>query len=559
MDALIENINLIVTLLLFGGVGIAMLWCVIWGIVRGTLRSSARLATYLVSAGLALAVLALVSSAILPLVEPNVQEAVLDFVGGLSPEATDIINASPDLVNYLLELVTALISPILFAIFFCIFIVLSYPVYWFGARFIPKREEGIRPGSRVGGAAISVASAFIMCICLMMPLTGYISYAANTYPVIMETGLVPEDTVPAEVDHQLVEAKDNAAIKVINTCGGNLLFGWTSKVDDSTATKEIDSVITAVKDTLPAVMQLMEDNEELINNPEDGVVLNLDALEETILPSFKELQKNSPRLTGIFVDVLHEGAKTWKSGDTFLGVNLDEMLGDYSSSADVLLDRLIGTTPETVADELGNFGKSMVLLSRTYNYLLKITKTDDIHMDELSEDIAGIISDLTPETAEIFKETLNSDLIESANIGNESAKTIVNILGDTLVDIAEINDPVEQQREADAINKVLSLASKTRGDSVNAEEMVDAVLDSQVLSSTVESIAKRNSNPTVTKKQEIKVDRDQKRSVDNYIDKMISDSRKPTATEEEQLTEAQIETLQSIKLLIVARNSSSNP
>ncbi len=550
MQFVLDNLNIIIMATLFGIMGLIGLWCFITGIRRGTIRSITRLLTVVISAGLAIFAVSILSSTVLPMIEPSIKATVVDLLVNLSAEAADLVDASEDLVNYVVEVLTALAMPILFALVFLGFMLLTYPVYWILNLFVPK-GDGVGVLSRFVGAGVSIVGALVIIICVMMPVTGYTAYATETYPVVMETGLVPEGVVPREVDAQVAAARNNLAVKTVNLCGGDILFKVLTKVGDTTATEEVDFIIVTVADTLPAVQQLMEDN---ANVADGSQTLNLDALNTTILPA---LDETSPRLKGIFVEVLHAGASKWKNGETFLGLNLDEMLGQYSSSADTLLDRLINSTSDSVTGDLSEFADSMVLLSRTYNYFLSVSDTQKT-VDDLEVDLAGIIKDITPETAEILKDTITSDIIGSANVRNESVDTFVSLVGETLAEVASLPQE-EKEKEAAAINQVVSYASKDRGHEIAPNELVDTLLESNVLSTKVEEIADANADPENTEKKEIKVSSQQKEQIDTYIDNMIAASEVPDAPAEDALTPEQKATLEALKNIIVVRTTSVTP
>ncbi len=545
MDFLINNINTIITITIFVCLGLAAVWGIAWGIKRGTLRSTTRLLTYVLSAGFAFVAVIILAETLLPVVEPKIKTTVVDFLVGVSADVAELVNSSSDLVNYILELVTALITPLLFVVLFGIFLLLSYPAFWIATKFLPRKDERVTPVSRIGGAVVSLAGAFLMAICFLMPVTGYVAYAAETYPTVMEAGVVPEGSVPETVDKQVLAAKKNPGVNVINACGGKLIFSMMTRVEDSSATDELTNIIITVKDALPAFKNLMEDNAGVA---EGEAVLNLDAVEEIILPA---LDKTSPRLKGIFVDVLHTGAGKLKNGETFLGLNIEDMFGEYAGTADTLLDKLINTTADTVSNDLGAVSESMVLLSRTYVYLIDVSDRD-IPTEELKESITGILTDLTPETAEILKDTITDDFLSSANIGSESSHTVATIVGSTLTDIAAIEDPEQKKKEAEAINQLVNYASSSRTDQVAPDDVVSTVLESEVLSNKVEELVDANT-ATGEEQKLIEVSATQKQQIDNYIDDMIAASQDPDALEEDQLTEEQIKILEAIKQLVSVR------
>ncbi len=537
-ELIINNLNTIITVAIFVIIGLFAVWGVIWGLIRGTMRSISRLITIVLSAALAFIIVSIVGGNLVPLIETFVRDTLMSFLGGI-PQVAEILEASPDLVAYVLEVITALLTPILFSVLFGVFAGLSWIVYFLISLTFPKKSENPLKGySRVIGMVISVITFVLVALCLLMPVTGYLAYGTETYASVKETGLIPAGAVPANVETQIDAGRNNIAIKTVNFCGGNLLFSMTSKVGNSSATAEVDYLIAATKDILPAVKQLMDDNAAVADG---GEILNLDALNNIILPA---IDKSSPRLRTILVDVVKVGAEKLKNGETFLGLNTEALLGEYSESADALLERLSKTNIDKFTADVRDFGDSMELLSRTYVYFVSVTDKEQ-DMDTLKNNISGILHDITPDTAGILKDVISSDIIGSANIANESASTILGMVGETLTQVAEMK-PEDKAKEAEAINLIISYASSARSGDVNEDEMIGTLLGSNVLSQKVTGIAATNKADGTAEedKSYIHVTASQKAKLDTIIDEKINT---------EDLSVEDTNTLIALKQIIVVK------
>ncbi len=656
MQYVLDNLNMIITIALFSVMGIIALWCMITGLKRGTIRSTIRLLTVVASAALAIFAVSAVGTTVLPMVEPSIKAFVVNTVTGLSAEAADVINASEDLVNYLVEILMALVMPVLFMLLFLGFMLLTLPVYWILKLFVPKRD-GIRFISRVTGAAVSVVSAALICLCVMMPVTGYATYAVEAYPAVMETGLVPEGTVPETVDVQVEACKNNLAVTTVNKCGGGILFNIMTKVGETQVTDEIDYVIETAGVTWPAIQQLIEDNAHMAE-AETVQPLNLTALKDTILP---QLEKSPIRLRGIMAEILRVGAEKWTNDETFAGVNLGEMLGteiagsvnilleeitatqgetvvsdlrsfsvtaedltqclsyfedisaanpndlvstgkktldlsvirdkvlpmidtseeavverafladvmknaaihwkrgenylgiemkkilgNYQSSGDLLLDRLINSDGDHIVADLNAVSRDMEVLSQTYVYFVNVQDSSK-NTEELKTDLTQIVQDMTPEAVEVIKSTLTEEITNTVEI-KEGSDAVVELIGTAFENVTAM--PVEDRaQEAEALNQVLNYATGNRTEEVTENAVVDAMLGSTAISNTIIETVEKNNDPETAEedKTQITIDESQKAQLDSAIDDRLANDT--------ELTEEQRNMLAALKDLFITTGS----
>ncbi len=637
MQAVIDNLNLIITLVLFAVVGVVALWSFIMGLRRGTIRSTTRLLTVVVSAGLALFTVVILSSTLLPTLEPTVKGWVVNLVTKFSADIADAVNSSETLVSYLLELVMTLLTPVVFALVFVGFLLLTYPVFLFLNLFISKKE-GISVFSRFCGAGVSLVGAVLVSLCILMPVSGYLSYATEAYPMVMETGLVPEGAVPENVEQQIEAGKNNLAVKTVNVCGGKLLFNMMIKMEDSTATEEINYIIKTTGEAMPAVQQLMEDNADATSS-DQMQPLNLTALDEQILPLidkaptrikgvlaevlrtgaekwsndepflgielgsilgeeiassatvlledmaktevdtvvrdletlgksaedlslclsyFKEITAANPKalvsagkqqldLSVVFdkilplvensevekrfmADVMQNAAEKWKAGETYLDVNMMTMLGNYQSSGDLLLERLIHTDAAHIVEDMNAVCRDMEVLSQTYVYFVDM-QGDIKSGEELKSNLTDIVKDMTPETVDVIKESLTEEILNTIDV-REGSGAVVEMLGDALGKVTELPE-TEREKEAEALNQVLNYATGKRTDEATEEAVVDAMLGSSAIGNTIIETVNTNNDPETLEedKKQITVSAEQKAQMDAAIQNKLDTD--PDLTDEQ--------------------------
>ncbi len=534
------DINVIITIAIWSILGVGIVWGIFWGVTRGILRSATRLGTLILAIVVSLIVASFLNETLLPTVEP----AILDFLHSTlaGTEIGDMADAADSLVIRIIEVAAALISPILFSICFIVCALLFLIIYFIIAKFFPnKKDHPLSTTSRLVGGAISSVGAFLIAVCILMPYTGYISMAGKIYPKIQQTQLIPADAISPDVDRQLAECSENGSAAFINTMGGGLLFSWTASRDDSelSADEELEHLVETVGAVVAGVQQIIEDN----TYTEDEVKpLNLVALDTKIIPAIDK----DPELKSVFATVFATAALKWKAGEIFLGINLREMLGNYASAADPMLEKLSGATEENVISLMLEFSHQVTTLSHAYVYFCMVSDTLKTDAD-LQQKANEVFTSLDKDTAAAIKDALSHDIVGDAHITGENVDTIIGIVGDTIVDIANINDPEnpEKEKAAAAINQIVSYASETRRGEMKENDMIDAMTDSAVLANRIQEIANKNADASTPEEEKkyISVSEEQKASIDKIIDEKLAGENDQSPTEED------IATLHALKAL----------
>ena len=200
-------------------------------------------------------------------------------------------------------------------------------------------------------------------------------------------------------------------------------------------------------------------------------------------------------------------------------------------------------TPEFIDAMLENQDTSMetVLVSRQQIAII----ASSVKSNHKSEAIQHLITNIDLESAPIIKETFTSTILENFGMNPEEAETMSSALGSIVDEIAS-NDvdltEEELQKEVEAVDKILTTvqsASKTDGKNVfategeegglNADELVETVMGSQITSSAITSSSVDEEGNAVEDPYKIanKINEQDKDSAKNAIENYYSSNAVP--------------------------------
>ncbi len=530
---------------------IGLLEGIIVGCKRGVLRAGVRTATLLLSAFGAY----LIAKALINTYGPTVEQTVGTLLENMAAEVAELFHASPTMLHYLTDIATALVAPLMFLVLFIVLRLFSLLVYGVICIFLPKRKhetvvdkngnqhrgrrKPLNPLSRLFGVALSCCGALLIVFCLMMPMTGYLDYAATVYPMAKETGVVPEDVVPASIDAQVEEIHECRAVTVIGRLGGKAAFSKLTVMQDGSSHATDETMI--LLNLVPAVMGVQEIDFDAAFEAEKP--LDLSPIDEGILPAIA----NSAQLRQILAEIMKEAGTKWNANEEFLGINIKEQLPDaYKNSLDAALVRLSVTTSEKVIGDLQDLTDTVELVSATYNYMVAVSDTTYVTPEQLQSKMNDILNQLTPGNAELLSAAISDEIVGNANLaGNKSAGTLAGIVSGALTEVAEMPaDSEERNAESEAINQLFSYASTSRSETVSSDELLDSYLSSQALKNSVTEEV-NNADPETGETAQVTVSATQKAAIDAEVEKRLAD---------DELSEEDRAALEALKDLFKAQN-----
>ncbi len=517
---------------------------VIWGLKRGFARSLFRLVSLAVAAVIAY----FVSVRLIAVFGDTIREKLTALVDAKAASIAELIHASETLVKYILSILTALLAPLLYSILFMLLRSLLWILYAALCMFLPsKKKKPIDTLSRVTGVVVSVVGCALIVISLLMPYAGYLRFAADSYPKVVEAEVFVNETLPPELDGELSAGANNKAVAAIRRLGGDFLF---SHLSAGASGLDLDRECDALLRLYGAIydVSLIDFNAIFDENK----TTDLTAIRVGLIGAVED----DENMKTILAEILSFAAGKWKDGETVLSVNIKEQLPEgYETALDAPLDRLAHTTPETVCTDLVDLTDSIETISETYVYLHKVSRTtsdDKVTQDELRGNMEQILISLTPGSAQLVSSALTTTIENNDNlknqVGEENTATIAGIVSDSLESIAEM-DEAERKKEAAAINNLISYTTKGRRDEITSEGLIDDILASKTIQQVVSEKGKTDGETgepgttlTVTTKQ--------KAEMDTAIDERLADTKNP-------LTDEERATLEALRNMMVAKSSSA--
>jgi len=150
--------------------------------------------------------------------------------------------------------------------------------------------------------------------------------------------------------------------------------------------------------------------------------------------------------------------------------------------------------------EKGGYGPLMQTVAQTVE-VIQITNKTDATTEEMDEKVEVLLQDLTPESAEVLEEIATPDVMKNHGVPEQSAESTSNLLSNMFGTLANAKEEgmsdAEYKQEAKATTDLLNIAmnvgkterSTTFGEGSatgkTAEELLDNVLDSKVVSQTI--------------------------------------------------------------------------
>ena len=461
------------------------------GLWRGLFKSALRVVTLIISIVISFVLINTVFSSVIEMVGKEITKSI---AGG--SEMADLM-ASGTVAELIEAFVFAIAAPIVFMVLYFIINKLMLIIYGIAKLFIRplvRLEKAKIPFRRLLGGAVGMVGAMISLSVLMTPIGGYATLVDNVFTTIeqAEEGTYPEELKDGvkEIKPYTDEIVGSVGVKVPYMLGGQLMFNSLTsfKVEAAgeTVSTSLGEEAEGILALIPRATALSEmsftDLETFDITPLSDLIAALDAPEA-----------NSKIVKILIADVCSTAATKWRAGETFLSINMDELLSEdaaaFRPSVDLVLEDLAETTPSTVSADLMVFVDTINGVKETYVYIMKVT---DVNTELTKDDVKNLIKNLTPETVELVRASVDGVLAETELANEEGAQAIAGVLMDTLEGLANTDMTEEElDREADAINFVLTAATTDaiqNGD-VNADDMVGAVMSSTIMAGALTNAA----------------------------------------------------------------------
>ena len=461
------DIGLITTLAIFGLAGILFLFGFLRGLRKGLWKSLMDLGFVVVCLIISILVAKGITNAIVDIEKfKEILISVKESLGGDAAETIDSLMEyvdqgleNPEMINAVLAIPAALITPIVFIIVHILLgIIIKIPKLII-ERIVVGKNGGptYRGGNRLAGGFIGGLRNALFIVILFIPICGYITFAGNTLDTVIdatESGsgveAVSEENSSSDFD-EIMEILDpirnSPAVKTVNGMGGKLIFNslTTKKVDDVkiSVTKEFDGFAK-----LYANFMVIAEEETASFGEKQKISIN----------NIKEIINEGEFLPFVASELLSYVSEKWLNGEAAFGIEKIEVGEDYVELVDSLLVSLSTTDSTKIKEDVGTIANLMVIC-----------------IDE------GVFVELGKEEPDALKLATNEALLESIfaeAYKNERIRPVIGHIPDLLVDIIAENfaDEGDTTPKPDSVDINTLTEQQIRADAATIARVIDKVL-----------------------------------------------------------------------------------
>lgn len=472
-----DQISSYITLGILGAIGVLFLFGFLRGLRKGFYKS-------LMDIGFV--VLCLIVSI---LIAKGITNKLTD-VAGLTDILASVKNSVPDLaetvdsileyidqigdnqamINVLLALPAALITPIVFIpIYILLGILIKIPKLII-ERIVVGKNGGpnYRGGSRLLGGLVGGIRNALFIVFILVPIVGYVALVGDVATTIDSVSLdgpatgvstnaekneggtvfISSETGSEDLMSQLKPIIDNPAIKGINACGGKLIF-------NSLTTKNVEGVKVDASKEANTFAELYANFTPFLNESPE----NYGDEQKQGINNIKVMLNDSEFLTFVVSEGLSFVAEKWNNGEAAFGIEKIEVGEDIQPVFDGILETLSTTDSENIKGDI-----------ETISNLIS-TCIDDGVFKELGKEEPDFIS-------LIKKESFVTNLLVEI-YKNERTRPIIGYAMDMVVDL--LSDSLATEG-----------TNITKPDSVNMSNISEADIrnDAKIISSVVDKFIK---------------------------------------------------------------------
>lgn len=203
----------------------------------------------------------------------------------------------------------------------------------------------------------------------------------------------------------------------------------------------------------------------------------------------------------------------------------------FRPSAEIILERLAATTPDTIGEDLYAFVDVMEDVQHTYAYM---TKLSDPNTQVSSEDLEELLMNLTPTSVDVISASMQP-VIEQSGMDEKMASAASDFMTDTLGTLAKHNEDgtmsvEERQKEAEALSSIMDAAyAPDTMTEEKANALVEQTLATQVVADSIRNTAKTSAaEGTVLGEGDTAVSVNN--ALDNFMQSESYDAEKDAAT-----------------------------
>ncbi|MBQ9781484.1 MAG: hypothetical protein IJW00_11155, partial [Clostridia bacterium] len=371
-------------MILLGAVILICAICAGFSALRGFSKSLVRVLTVLLSAVAAVVTcFALKSSLPTPeefliLVENNLGIIAQNFGGdtvAMVEEVMGYASISPTLIEFAIQLVGALLVPLLCLVFFLLYCLVTWIVYLIVTLILRRPMKAFNkkmPVSRLWAACLGLAQGLIIVGILFVPVSGYLQVADTAVTAMVEQNVLEKDDPTIQTVQTIVDELDNAPVlSVYRVLGGDLTTSSLMKMDVADMDVYLDEEVDSIMVLAGHIMNLTKTEMSAYGEKEAAIL-------RAIGDSFDD----SKLITPIACDILYAATEAWMNGEAFLTIEKpsmgesDEIFAPFLDALleiihdDCEIDQLLQGDVKTIAE--------MAAILSTHGVFAKIENPDEL-------------------------------------------------------------------------------------------------------------------------------------------------------------------------------------
>ena len=313
-------------------------------------------------------------------IDPNfVKGTLLPLIPSLPAEVMDLVNGSDLLLEFIVGLPVALISPLIFVVLYIVFSLLTSIIYLLiiliAGRAIKKSNKKEAPYAKARSIVWSVVSSALVLLVVLIPVAFYGSLADDIVGIVADIDQIDDNTqsMISEISESYIKPiAGGTTVELFRAAGGDMLIEEMTSVT-------IEGEVIFIKTELNAIMDLVGNVMPLVK---DGAPNNYGEEEADSLVAAVNSLNGSKFLTTIASQAIALLTEDMVNGEEDMPMADNEMFGG-------LITKTI-TIVHNDAEDTNKFTADLNTVAKMASELIKggvFANMDDT--DALMEELAG--------------------------------------------------------------------------------------------------------------------------------------------------------------------------
>ncbi len=162
---------------------------------------------------------------------------------------------------------------------------------------------------------------------------------------------------------------------------------------------------------------------------------------------------------------------------------------DMDTVKDVMTENAITLIRQKIQDNSINYESTLGSIAAAYEMAnaLNVSNPDLSDSEKLTSAVESLFTSMDETTAEILKETIDSEMLQNMGIPEEAADTASTLLGTFFEEVAKVSsdETLDFEKEAAAVETVLGMITEASSGNAPSEAVTDTVIESILESQTI--------------------------------------------------------------------------